>query len=395
MYKSFLRWFFGLTILTGFWPVLRIASVSLFDLLAPAAIFLALLYHPKERGIGLASFRLAIAGIFFLIFGGMISIPSSSNDFDHITKVIKLVVALSGMIGLAYLAVNRKILSIQESLKLLALSASISSLICLLQGQFGILASIVPDTSLGIEEWTRFTGFAEHPIEMGITSAFGAAISLGLAIETRKWLSFGLLVAINVVALKFSASLTSVFALFASCAIVCWMTKSYKIMIAAGVAGTVGGIVAFSAGLLGPLTIRIENLIETQGNYGTLQTREQQVGRALNMIEPSTLFVGNGYSTADLPFNMEIHNGLVASVFHFGLLGLMSQFLLILFFALPTTRRDISQSYKAILMACLLIFLCAYLTGPPFSRRSLWVPMLILGAYLRDGQAKKVPIGKK
>jgi hypothetical protein len=99
------------------------------------------------------------------------------------------------------------------------------------------------------------------------------------------------------------------------------------------------------------------------------------------MIDASTLAVGNGYSTADLPYKMEIHNGFLASVFHFGFMGLISQCLLIAFFV-GKLRNTAPRAVKGILLGCIVVFAFAYLSGPPQARPSLWAPLLFLGAFL-------------
>ena len=136
-----------------------------------------------------------------------------------------------------------------------------------------------------------------------------------------------------------------------------------------------------STGTSGLLARRLAGLYETQGNYETVQIRAMQLHKAIDMIDISTLAVGNGYSSADLPFNMEIHNGLVASVFHFGLLGLISQCLLIGFFV-SKLGNDAARPLKSILISCTIVFALTYLSGPAQARPTLWLPVMILGGYL-------------
>jgi O-antigen ligase len=380
MYRLTLRLLAALCLLCTFWPVLRFHDITYFDWLAPVTVLLALGYLPKERGAPFGSYALATSGMALLALAGIISVAPSGDSIQHIMKVIKLTVAISGIIGLAYVLENRKILSITEALFLLCLSATVSSVVCILQGQFGMLTSIMPKDFSHVQSWTRMSGLTEHPIEAGIASCFGVIIALGLGMYTRRWWIFVPLMGLGLYSLTESASLTAVFALVIAFASVALYARAYKALVL-GFIVAICGLVLASAVDAHRLTDRLASFSHSGGNYGTVQSREIQWKRALDMIDAGTLLYGNGYSELDLPFNMEIHNGLIASVFHFGLMGLAGQCLLIAFFAVRL-RHNVPQKLKSILLGVLLIFCFSYLTGPALSRRSLWVTPFILGAYL-------------
>jgi len=370
--------------LSTFWSVIRVADISIFELLAVLVIPSAMIYSPPEEGTHLAAFRLAGAGVALLMFAGIVSSLSSFDPAEHIVKVSKLVGAFMLTIGVSYVLANRKIYNLTEVLYLLALSAAACSLVAILQGQLGILTGLIPRGGEGgIESWTRMTGLAEHPIEAGIVSSYGFLISIGLGIYTRKWRLMILMIAINAYSMRFSASLTAVFAVVVASFVLCLYAKTYKIMLAGLAIGplVVAAVLASSSGATGLLAHRLMSLYQSQGNYETVQIREMQLRKTIDLIDPSTLAVGNGYSTADLPFKMEIHNGLIASVFHFGLLGLISQCLLIGFFV-SKLGGDAPRPLKSILAGCVIVFVLAYLTGPPQARPSFWAPLFLLGAYL-------------
>jgi hypothetical protein len=380
MYRHILRFLAAICLLSTFWPVLRFHDVTIFDWLAPIVILLALPYAPKERGIPFRSLALATSGVALLALAGIISVGTSYDSYEHIQKVFKLVFALAGIVGLAYVVDNRKILSVSEALSLLFVSASVSSAVCIIQGQFGILTNLLLKAGPRVEEWDRMTGLTEYPIEAGEVSDFGVMIGFGMALHTRKWYFCLPLIAVNLYSLTASASLTAVFVLGAAFIAVCTYAKAYKAM-CYGVAIVVCGLMLALFSDARRLTSRLETFSHSQGNYATVQSREMQWAKSLDMITPSTLLVGNGYSTQDLPLNLEIHNGLIAAVFHFGILGLLGQILLIVFFTVRL-RHDAPRALKSILVGCLIIFLGAYLTGPGLSRRSHWVTPLILGTYL-------------
>jgi len=380
LYGLVVRAVCALCLLTTFWPVLRILGLTLFDALAPLAVICGLIYLPKERGPSLGALSLALAGIGLLAFAGVISYPSSNDPMQHLQKIAYLIIALGGIIGVSYVLVNRKIFTTNEALFLLCASATCSSLMAILQGRFHMFMGIIPYITR-MESSTRMTGLCEHPIETGITAAFGAVIGFGLAMHTRKWLVYLPLVALNALSMIYSASLTAVLAMLMGGFAYCIYTKAYRALVVTSMIGVVlvGGALSYTG--LGLLTSRLEALVHSKGNYATLQARELQWSQALELVEPATLAVGNGYSSADLPQGKEIHNGLVASLFHFGLLGLASQLFMFAFFGVRMSF-DQPRDIKAILLACIVIFTLSYMTGPALSRRSLWVPLIVLGAYL-------------
>jgi len=342
------------------------------------------IYRPKEEGVALASFTLAGCGLALLAFAGIISSQSSFDPSEHILKVSKLISALMLTIGLGYVLANRKIFNIVEVLYLLCLSAAACSLVAVLQGQLGILTGLIPRSGEGgIEDWTRMTGLAEHPIETGTVAAYGIAISLGLGLYLRKWWVLFFLIAVDAYSMRFSASLTAVFAFLIASVVLCLYAKAYKLLFFGGATGAlvIAAAVAVSPGSAGQLGDRLTSLYASAGNYRTVQSRAMQLQKTIDLIAPSTLALGNGYSTSDLPYKKEIHNGLLASVFHFGVLGLLSQCFLIGFFA-AKLRSGAPRGLKSILLGCIVVFILPYLSGPPQARPSLWAPVMLLGAYL-------------
>ena len=380
MYLKFIRFLTGICLLTSFWPVLRVFNLSIFDLLAPAVIISTLPYNPKNKNGSFKAFQLATIGTTILLCSGIISWSSSADPTDHIEKVIKIFIALSAMIGLAYTITNRKILSIVESLTVLCISSAISSFVCMLQGEFNILINLIPEIT-NIEEWSRMTGLAEHPIEAGYISVFGVTISIGLAIHTRQWSLYLILGLIEAYSLKYSASLTAFFALIGSFSTVCLYMRKFKFFAAVITLVLLSSTVISVNGSTDKLWSRIEMLTENTKDYETLQYRENQLNKTVQGITLGTIFIGNGYSELDLPDYMEIHNGFIASLYHFGFLGVISQIILISFFCIQM-KSNSPFAIKAILLASILTFIAAYMTGPPFSRRSLWITPLMLSAYM-------------
>jgi hypothetical protein len=380
MYQRFVKFICTLCLLFAFAPVLRVLDITVFDYLSVIAFVAALLYVPKDRGVPVSEFRLAVSGIGLLALAGIVSLYSSFDPIEHIVKVIKLVVALGAVVGLSYVVVNRKILTVVDVISLLCIAATACSGVCILQGGLGLLTGLRAVTT-EIADTTRMAGLAEHPLEAGEIAAFGIVMSVGMVFYTGKRFRFILMAAVNLVSIKYSASLTSIIGLGAAMVAFCIYVKAYRLLTIGGLVGTFGFVVAFSAGALGGLTDRLAILGKSQGNYSTLQDREMQWQQTIGSIDARTMFFGNGYSLEDLPLGLEIHNGLLAALFHFGVLGLLSQLFLIAFFS-TKLRSEADRHLKCILLACLVIFLASYLTGPGLSRRSAWVPLMMLGAFL-------------
>lgn len=392
MYRKFLRLAGAFCLLSSSWSVLRVFDISIFEWLALLVVPAVLLHSPPEKGVPLGSFKLAGASLALLAVAGIISSPSSFDPVEHILKVTKLLGAFALIIGLSYVLANRKIYNIVEVLYLLCLSATICSLVAILQGQLGILTGLIPrDTGGSLKSWMRMTGLAEHPIEAGVVSSYGFVMGLGLALHTRKWLVALPMIAINAYSMRYSASLTAVFGFALASLTLCLYTKSFKVLFSGFAIGAlaVAAVLTLSTDTSGLLQRRLASVYETQGNYETVQIRAMQLQKAIGMIEASTLAVGNGYSSADLPFDMEIHNGLAASVFHFGLLGLISQGLLIGFFV-TKLGNDAPLPLKGILLSCIIVFALTYLSGPAQARPTLWGPVILLGGYLGAQRKERI-----
>jgi hypothetical protein len=131
----------------------------------------------------------------------------------------------------------------------------------------------------------------------------------------------------------------------------------------------------------GPLAQRL-NLFNKQGsNYTTLILREKQWSKSISLMDNSTIFLGNGYALRDLPYKVDIHNGLIASLFHFGAIGMLSQIFFILYFLIRIKCLH-PPILKGIMIGCVIIFMIVIMTGPTLSRRSIWMPVLLVAAYL-------------
>ncbi len=371
-----------------FWPTLRIGGLTVFDCLAPFAILFILFFVQKKNKdhIHVSGFGILVLALALFTLSAAISSLISADFSEHFIRVSTLFIALCAMIFLCYFIVIKKLLTITQSLWVLALSATVSSFFCVLQGQFGLFLSLTFRSMLDINEMSRFTGLAEHPIEAGYVAVFGILSLISLIMRSEKKGLLFLCLVINLYSLRYSASLTALGALILSIAILLLYLKLYKIVIAFGFLGFVALSVLLIAAPSSPLSKRILTLHDSGTEYSTLKTREEQLKEAVKRIDLVTFVLGKGYSRQELPRG-NIHNGIIASIYHFGLLGLFSQLLFFVFF-IRGLAQDGEKEDKALLLAFLLVFTAAYMTGPPFSRRTLWMPVILLSSLLNTAEYK-------
>jgi O-antigen ligase len=381
MYRWLVRALAAVTLLFSCWPVLRIADFAIFDLLAPLTIGASLLCKRAEGSAAASgSLKFPFIGIGLLVLGGYLALTGSTDTEEHLKKLAVLVVALSAMATLAWVLAEKGVFTLTETLLLLCLSGTVSSGVAILQGRLGMFLNLLPDKA---EPWSRMAGLTQHPLEAGSVAAFAAIIALGMAIyEKRRRLPLLLSFAVNLLSLQYSASLTAVFALLAAIVAVALFYRAYlSLVLLASCAILLGGSLAITNSLPAQLATRLQTVMSVGGNYTTVQLRERQWRETLEQIDGSTIFLGNGYSSADLPDGKEIHNGFLASLFHFGILGLASQVVIIGYF-MTRLLTDASRSLRAIVFGCMVVFILEYDSAPALARRTVWVPMFLIGAYV-------------
>ena len=380
MYRNLIRLLAATTLLLTFWTSLRIGNITVFDWSAVPTVLALMLYRDQDRASRSDSWP--IVGLGLLAIGGLLSASSSSNALEHLQRVAALLVDFSMMISLAYLLSKKRVLTLQEALSVLVISGTVSSFTAILQGRFGMLTSLVPNTPHGIEEWNRLTGLTEHPIEAGITASFCAVIVLGLAFHSGKWFICLLLLAVNVYSLNYSGSVTAYVALGIGLCALCITLRRYLLLTGFAAGITVVMTLALASGVIGAkLGDRLGRFIEDPIHYKTMGYREAQWEHTLYLMDTHTVIFGNGYAKAELPDQKEIHNGPLAALFHFGMFGLAGQCVFIWLFVRELWGRS-ARAFKGILFGCVLVFGSTYLTGPAMARRPIWVPMFMLAAYL-------------
>jgi hypothetical protein len=313
-----------------------------------------------------------------------VSTFAGTGFVEHVLKAGKMILAFVFMIFLPLFVRRSGALSARGVLGALLVSASVSSLFCLLQGRFHLFLDLVPQLDGKVESWSRFTGLAEHPIESGMGSAYGIILALGLARgagSSARRMGCYVLALLNLAAMQYSGSLTALIGLGAALAVYAVSARAVKLLLVGGMIAFLAGGVVLASGVQTPIVSRVQELIERKGDYATLQSREQQVGTAISLIGPATLLIGNGFHGGGQVMGGEIHNGFVATLYHLGVWGFLGQLLFLIHFLLKGLRKgEGGQEWRAVLLACLVIFMAGYASGPTLFRRSIWVPLFVLAA---------------
>ncbi|WP_156799855.1 hypothetical protein [Novosphingobium resinovorum] len=273
-----------------------------------------------------------------------------------------------------------RIIAPKLAFEALVLSATLHSLCVIAQGQFGLFLQL---SSQEWQGWSRATGLAEHPIEAGMSTAVGILCAVHLLFDNpgtaRRFLLLVAATAICLISLTYSASLTAGFGLLTALLIQALVARRAHWLF-----GVVPALLLVLSVVLpyisdSQLGNRLSTLAQTGGNYGTVQSRSKQIVLAISKIDAPSALIGKSFDMQTTPMGMEIHNGFVAALYYFGLLGFISQLMLIVF----SIRRATHQRWLALkgtFFGILIVFATGYLTGPGLSRRSVWVPILLVAA---------------
>lgn len=372
-----------------FWSSLRVYSISIFDIGAGFTALAAIITTKvTDTRYSLANIKALIVGCILLTLASGLSTLMSPDELGHLEKAAKVVFSMVVMVTLCHALASRSILRFSTVIKLLCLSATVHSIVCIMQGKFGLLTGLAFKSEYDIQTWSRFPGLSEHPIEAGYVSVFGMVFFLWLRQRRHIGLfTFGLAAVINTLALKYSGSLTAVVALFASVLIFAFYSKSVQsFLLLALLLGVFTASIFYSSDF-NPLISRIEKFSKTGSDYSTLRSRELQVTNIINRIDVATVLLGQGYFSKSR--DAEIHNTLIAALYHLGLLGLTSQFAFLFFFTKHSFGRANFPDQKALMISCFSVFLAAYMTGPSLSRRSLWMPVLLISVSFARKAAQK------
>lgn len=367
---------------TVFWSVVRVSGVTLFDLSSLVAAIFVLCFAPKCARCGDIVLRPMLDAVALGALGEFFSCFASARPLEHIGKSAILSLTSANMALFIYAVLSRQILSARAILNAMFMSALASASVAVAQGRYLAFRDLIPldgDGSAEVGDWVRMTGLGEHPIESTVTTGFGIVIALGSRLGAAR---FAVLPAIGLMSVStiYTASFTGIGGIAVGVVIVLAYQKRYGAAVALALLAV--AFLSFTVAQSPPLAERASLLLSGGMEYETIRSRAAQLAAVIDAIADGSFLLGNGYSVADLPNGMEIHNGLLASVYHFGVLGLAGQCAWLWFVIAPLCDAGRSR-LKSVLLGLTIVFLATYLSGPVLARRSDWMPVLLVAAICR------------
>jgi hypothetical protein len=367
------------TLLTIFWSTLRVASITVFDLLSVVTLMLAAFLAPVSPHDDRRILRRIGAALLIGAIGQLLSTLAATDEITHLIKAATLTFTTAVMAALVYVVLSRRILSIESILIGFVASALCSAVVSILQGRYQILQSLIfldPNGTGRIEEWNRMPGLAEHPIEATTTIGYGMIVLLFFRSRSANLLVVPAM-AIMVYSMIYTSSFTGIIATGIGCIVILVLQRRLAVV---GIVALVAPLALTAALSVSPmLSQRVSNLFTLGLEYGTVQNRSEQLSMTIERMDPFSIVTGKGYSPGDLPTDLEIHNGFVAALYHFGIFGLIGQILMIWFCLQPLLRSEKHRT-KLLLLGIFIVFIANYATGPVLARRSNWLPVLFLAA---------------
>lgn len=390
MSKKSFRWFTStltiILILLTFWPTIRMWGLTAFDVVSIPVILLLYL-SPRCGEVEYIIFlRKFLVGIIILGFGGLLSSLMTADIDTHFTRLSFIVFAYLQMLLIAYGIAATGILKPISIIGAFATSGFASAVVAILQGRYGVLLDLIPENQLAdgvVQDWTRMTGLSEHPIEAGLTISYSILCMLLLKNKMRY---VGLLaIPLMLISFAYTSSITAMFAIGIALLFILISERRYIQIIIFIIAMVPGAIYAYFESPL--LALRIDSLLLSGADYGTLQDRTSQYRLVLENMDVITAFLGRGYSDQDLPMGLDVHNGVLQALYHFGVFGVLGQ-LYFLYALISSVFKVQNEGMRALLQAMFIVFISGYLTGPTFARRPVWLPLIVLSLVsLQNGRA--------
>lgn len=358
----------------------RLGTITYFDVAMMISIIVAATtnFQGFLQAVARNKWPLIYLGLTYIAV--TISAMVTNNIASHTVRSLTLIISLGCLWTFTSLLAALFAGELSRVLVAMLVGASANAVAVIAQGQFGLGVS----ANLGFT--VRMVGFAEHPIEAGYISAFAIAISAWGFLNHKNpiWL---IPLILNIYSYRFSASMTAIFA--AACALV-WIIFYFRsIKVLAAIAA-----IALLIPIIDPTIYqsfifqRVVEAFLTGGDYETVNSRIEQNVTALSIFDNLSYLTGRGFSDLDTVMNTEIHNGFIASIYHFGVLGLTAQ-LIVLIFIVYTLWRVPNRHIRALGIAFFLCFFAVYLTGPALSRRSLWLPVATVTMFAAFGIAQR------
>lgn len=313
-----MKFLYGVIVLTLTMTSFRLGDIALFDLLMVLFLFLFLFLYKKDSLNLIMDLKFLLILFFLYCVAFTLSYTQAGDPNTHFSRGIPfiLVIVLTWMFGFSSVYTFKNKLNYLMNFILLGLTLGSISV---------IVEGIFFKEVLGDIDVSRQVGWMEHPIEAGYIASYGVSLSIWMLYKSKSKI-YILPLFLNLFSLKFSASMTAIFALLiASFLLLFIWKKSFKALLFLPIFSF---IVIFYTDIKESFIYdRIVNVFSQGSNYETVDSRLSQNNLILDLIDESTIFFGNGYSVIETvkAGGLEVHNGLLASLYHFGFLGFFAQ----------------------------------------------------------------------
>lgn len=365
-----------------FYTNVRIGSLTVFDVLAAGycALLLPYLLLSGDRKF-VSEHRWPVVGLGMFVLATLASASVTYDTNDHLVRSSVLAADAVLLIAFSYAVFKVAKLSFSAVQQALVLSSALTAAVVIAQGKLGLFLGFMKTQQL--EFWTRPSGLVEHPVEAGLVAAYGTVFAVGLILDRKQVLLNGASLLVIAYSETISASLTGFICSIGGVMALLMMRGAIKIPTLI-LGSTIALVLAifFADSLSG--TFFAERLSELSKNglqYETLNSRSSQLTEVIDLIlsNASNALLGLGYDPDIRIGGLEIHNGLLAAWYHFGVIGAASQLIFIGYFLSAAIRR--TRNETALAITVFGIFLLFYLSGPAFFRRSNWMPVFLITEY--------------
>lgn len=358
-----------LTLLALIGPSWRIGIVAVFDVMALLFVMLMPFIAPTVWRRSLWRVRHLLLGVALLFFGVATSFFQTDDQSEHIFRSTNLIVSVATMWLFSAYAGE---LPLMKSLLILLAVLTVGS------------ASVILDGALygpiQVDDISRQVGWMEHSGEAGYVAAYGVILGAWLWMGTRSKVVI-VAILINLMSIRYSASMTSVASVGVGLIAISFMYR--KIIPTIGILSGIVGAIIFIPGISDSLLIRrVVDAFFAGSEYDTVDSRLTQIYDTVGLIFDNfvTLFTGRGISQAEIfgVGGLEIHNTLLASIYHFGLFGAASYVVMFVYLLRPMFIKGLNRSDRALSLGMWVVFAAAIISSPGLSRRTLWVPIILI-----------------
>ncbi|MET4605076.1 O-antigen ligase [Bradyrhizobium sp. JR4.1] len=384
-----------LLVALSFYTNVRIGTLTAFDILAATYCLILLPYAlPRFDHTFFVEHGLPLAASCLFALATLTSATVTLGTDEHLIKSAILAGDVFFMIIFSYIAAHLSALDIRTIQQALVLSSAVTGVVCIAQGKFGLFLELLPKPGQQLEFWSRPSGLVEHPVEAGLIGAYGAILALDLILDKRRVALNVACILIIVYAETVSASLTGFICMAGGTSGLLLLRGNVRlstIVLCFAIMAGVGFVM--SEYLSNTFFVeRLARLSQSGLDYDTLNSRSSQMAEAFDRLitSPTNAILGFGYDPNTRIDNLDIHNGLLAAWYNFGIIGAVSQVLFLVYFASAMIKK--SPDRKILGLIVLAVFLLFYLSGPAFFRRSVWIPLFLLA---EKNRSRSLSLGQR